>query len=93
VSGAEVDLFFVFFLSGQTTVDKLEWKRWEEDIKNVREAKGILTLDVNTEYDEQLPTAALQTVLVDGIAGALPVHSGIPKTPHTHTPHTTHTQS
>ncbi|ELR21302.1 enoylCoA hydratase/isomerase family domain containing protein [Acanthamoeba castellanii str. Neff] len=55
----------------KTTVDKLEWKRWEEDIKNVREAKGILTLDVNTEYDEQLPTAALQTVLVDGIAEAL----------------------
>jgi hypothetical protein len=52
-------------------VDKLEWKRWEEDIKSVREAKGILTLDVNTEYDEQLPTAALQTVLVDGIAGTL----------------------
>jgi hypothetical protein len=53
------------------TVDKIEWARWEEDISKVREAKGILSLDVNTQYDEQLPTAALQTVLIDALSGTL----------------------
>lgn len=60
--------------SKQTTVDKLEWKRWEDGIRNVREIKEILTLDVNPENEEQLTTGLLQGVLVENLRMITPLH-------------------